>query len=195
MNTDEYSRLLQLSYPFLNTSDIAILLEQATYRFCENKETVLAKGNKAPTVFFILKGTVRGYFMNEKGEEKNIFLRPEGTLTGAPEALFSGLPSKYSFEAILETHLLVFNLVAIKAAAQKHPNIMEIYIAGLQENIQTLIGRVEGLIDKSAEERYTLLLERSPHFFQTAYHKHIANYLGINPVSLSRIIRKKSRGG
>ena len=49
------------------------------------------------------------------------------------------------------------------------------------------------LIDKSPEERYDALLQQSPQFFQTAFNKHIANYLGITPVSLSRIIRRKNK--
>ena len=48
------------------------------------------------------------------------------------------------------------------------------------------------MIDKSPEERYEELLQQSPQFFQTAFNKHIANYLGITAVSLSRIIRRKS---
>ena len=67
-------------------------------------------------------------------------------------------------------------------------------IAGLQENIQTLVFRVESLIDKLPEERYEELLERSPQFFQTAFNKHIANYLGITPNSLSRIIKRRKEG-
>ncbi len=70
-------------------------------------------------------------------------------------------------------------------------NINRLYIAALQENIQTLVGRVEALIDQSPAERYEELLNRSPQFFQRAFHKHIANYLGITPVSLSRIINRR----
>jgi len=47
------------------------------------------------------------------------------------------------------------------------------------------------LIDKMPEKRYEQLIETHPQFFQKAYNKHIANYLGITSVSLSRIIKRK----
>ena len=191
MPLDEY-QILQSTFPFLEKSDINALVSISKPHICHNKEVIIERGSKAQRIFFIVKGMVRGYFINEKGEEKNIFLRPEHTLTGAPDTLFSGLATKYTFQAILETHLLIYDFQEFKNLAVQYPNLTQLYIAGLQENVQTLIGRVESLIDQTPEERYDALLERSPQFFQTAFNKHIANYLGITAVSLSRIIRRKN---
>jgi CRP-like cAMP-binding protein len=192
MSLEEQHKILINTFPFLTDLDIQQLLTIAEYRCYQNKETIVQSGENARKTFFILKGMVRGYFVNKKGEEKNIFLRQEHTLTGAPESLFQNKPTKYTFEAILETHLLIYNFDDFMQLAAQNPNINNLYIKGLQENIQTLIGRVEMMIDKSPEERYEELLQQSPQFFQTAFNKHIANYLGITAVSLSRIIRRKS---
>lgn len=193
MTTITNHTILKSIYPYLSTADIDALLAISEYCFCQNKETIIKKGDKTPTIFFILSGMVRGYFINERGEEKNIFLRPEHTLTGSPDTLFSNLPTKYTFESILETHLLIFDFKVFKTLLKERPNLIQLYIDGLQENVQTLVNRVEYLIDKSPEERYDALLQQSPQFFQTAFNKHIANYLGITPVSLSRIIRRKNK--
>ena len=134
---------------------------------------------------------IRGFFINKKGEEKNIFLRPEHTISGAPECLFHNKPTKYTFESILETELLVFNFEELKSLGRKHPNLIQVNFEALQENIMTLISRVESLINLTPEERYEALLERSPQFFQTAFNKHIANYLGITAVSFSRIVKRR----
>ncbi len=192
MSLEEQNKILIDTFPFLTESDIQQLLTIAEYRCYQNKEKIIRSGENARRTFFTLKGMVRGYFINKKGEEKNIFLRPERTLTGAPESLFQNKPTKYTFEAILETHLLIYDLNDFIKLAAQNPHINTLYIKGLEENIQTLIGRVEMMIDKSPEERYEELLKRSPQFFQTAFNKHIANYLGITAVSLSRIIRRKS---
>ena len=192
MSSEEQHIILVNTFPFLTELDIQQILEIGEYRCFQNKEKIVRSGENAREIFFILKGMIRGYFVNKKGEEKNIFLRPEYTLTGAPESLFENKPTKYTFETILETHLLVFDFNNFMKLAETNPRILNLYIKGLQENIQTLIGRVEMMIDKSPEERYEELLKQSPHFFQTAFNKHIANYLGITPVSLSRIIRRKS---
>ncbi len=191
MTTDQQIQILKSTYPFLTKLDMEALFEISELKIFPNRSTIIATGQIAHFSFFTLKGMVRGYFINSKGEEKNIFLRPKHTFTGAPASLFHSQPSKYTFEAILETHLLVIDFKAFRQLAQQNWNINQIYVAALQENIQTLISRVEALIDRTPEERYEELLQQNPQFFQTAFNKHIANYLGITPVSLSRIIKRK----
>ncbi len=186
-------QVLKSTYPFLTKGDIKALLEISEFRKLHNKEIIIRSGQNSPISFFTLKGMVRGYFINKKGEEKNIFLRPEHTISGAPESLFHNQPTKYTFESILETELLVFKYDELKTLGKKHPNLIRVNFEALQENILTLISRVESLINLTPEERYEALLERSPQFFQTAFNKHIANYLGITPVSLSRIIKRRSK--
>lgn len=188
----ESIKVLQNTFPHLTMEDILVLLEIGEYQFCPNRTKIIQSGDKNQTIFFILSGMVRGYFINEKGAEKNIFLRPKHTLTGSPDTLFKNRASKYTFESILETEVLRFDYQRFKVLSKQYPNLIQLYINGLEENVQTLVNRVESLIDKSPEERYDDLLLQNPQFFQTAFNKHIANYLGITPVSLSRIIRRKS---
>ena len=190
MTSDQIRQTLHNTYPFLQKNDLDLLLQISNYQFFANRELIIKAGQKPKQGFFILKGMIRGYFLNQKGEEKNIFLRPEHTITAAPETLIQGKPTKYNFESILESHLLVMDMEELKRLIHQSPGLTQMFIEGLQENIMTLITRVEALIDKSPEERYQDLLNRSPQFFQKAFHKHIANYLGITAVSLSRIIKR-----
>ena len=194
MTTQQIANILEKTYPFLHAGDIGQLIQLGEYRLFKNKEVIFSAGKNSKKVFFILSGMVRGYFINQKGEEKNIFLRPEHTISGPPDSLFNNQPSKYTFESILASQLLLFEYDDFQSISQQFPNINRVYIAALQENIQTLIFRVESMIDKLPEQRYEELLERNPQFFQTAFNKHIANYLGITPNSLSRIIKRKKEG-
>jgi len=185
------NQILKVTYPFLTNDDLEALLKISQFRVCYNKEVLIRSGQINQNSFFILKGMIRGFFINEKGDEKNIFLRPEHTISGAPECLFRNKPTKFTFESILETELLVFNFEELKSLGKKHPNLIQVNFEALQENIMTLISRVESLISLTPEERYEALLEQSPQFFQTAFNKHIANYLGITAVSFSRIVNRK----
>ena len=47
--------------------------------------------------------------------------------------------------------------------------------------------RTLSMINKTAEERYAILLQSNPEIFQHASLKHIASYLGVTDTSLSRI--------
>jgi len=194
MENEQIKIILSSTYPFLKETDIHQFLKIAKYQSLKNREVFIQAGQNSNKIFFILSGMIRGYFINQKGEEKNIFLRPEHTISGAPDSLFQNKPTKYTFESILKSELLVCSFQNFQELSIQLPNINKIHLAALHENLQTLIFRVESLIDKLPEERYVELLEKSPQFFQTAFNKHIANYLGITPNSLSRIIKRKKEG-
>lgn len=53
--------------------------------------------------------------------------------------------------------------------------------------------RTLSLISETAEERYISFLKDQPRAFQLLPQKHIATYLGITPVSLSRLRNKMAR--
>jgi len=193
MQIAEQEKILQQTFPFLKKEDIAELLEMSSYRSLANKTILISAGQNSSTLFFILKGMIRGFFINEKGEEKNVFLRPAHTITGAPESLFKQSPTKYTFEAVTDTKLLLFNYDELLQLGYANQHVIQMLFMSYHENIQTLIYRVESMIDKAPEERYEALLARSPQFFEQAYQKHVANYLGITAVSLSRIIKRKAK--
>ena len=191
MNSQEIKNILQTTYPFLNENDLSLLLELGNYQELKNRSVVIQEGKIQNQLFFILKGMVRGYYINDDGVEINVFLRPEHTITGAPDSLFNNVSTKYNFQTVVHSHLLFFPFLKMLELSEVHPNIAKVYIACLQENVQTLIFRVESLIDKLPEERFDELLEKRPQFFDTALNKHIANYLGITPNSYSRILKRK----
>ena len=183
--------ILQESFSFLQPNEIQQFFNICKLVKVKNKTVLIKGGDLNAKSFFILEGLIRGYFTNEKGIEKNIFLRPEHTLTGDPSSLFHNLPAKYTFEAVGECVLLEINLKDLGTLIETYPRFNRVYISSLQEVVSTLIFRVESLIDKMPEKRYEQLIETHPQFFQKAYNKHIANYLGITSVSLSRIIKRK----
>ena len=191
LNSTQITEILKETYPFLLDSDIESLMRIAKLKQVSNKTVLIKGGEVSKKLFFIAEGLIRGYFTNDKGVEKNIFLRPERTITGAPNSLFNDRPTKYTFEAVGNCVLLEYTQEDFGRLSIENSQFTKMYVQGLHEVIKTLIFRVESLIDKMPEERYEQLINTNPIFFQKAYNKHIANYLGITSVSLSRIIKRK----
>ena len=46
------------------------------------------------------------------------------------------------------------------------------------------------MVMMTGEERYLDLLKKNPAFLESSYDKYVASYLGITPVSLSRIKKR-----
>lgn len=191
LNHSQITQIVKETFPFLKDEDIEEFISMCEVIKSPNKKVLVKGGEVSYNVYFILDGLIRGYFTNEKGLEKNIFLRSERTISGAPNSIFRNQPARYTFEAVGECQLLKFKVSDMLKLTKQNSNIARIYITGLQETIDSLIFRVESLIDKMPEKRYEQLIATNPQFFQKAYNKHIANYLGITSVSLSRIIKRK----
>ena len=195
MQINQLKERVAKQFPFLSETEISLLLNIGHPRQFKNKELLLELGKPAKSYFYIIQGMVRGVLQEDEDEEHTIFLKPENTFITAPEALKgSNLPTRYALQAIGPTTVLELPVDAFEELTYKYPSIAKVYIAGMKEAIATLIFRVELLSQKMPEERYEALLDKFPQFFQQAYNKYIANYLGITPTSLSRIIRRKKSG-
>lgn len=191
MIIEDQTRILQNTYSFLNIEDINTFLSITECKTYKHKSHLIAEGENSEKMYFILKGMIRGFFVNDKGKEKNIFIRPEHTVMGAPESLFSQKRTKYTIEVISDSTLLEYSYSDFMKLIEEKAVFTKMMLHTYQEVIHTLITRVESLIDRNPEQRYADLIEKHPQFFQKVYHKHIANYLGITSVSLSRIIKRR----
>ena len=190
LNKSEIKKKLKKLLPNLPISGIDNLLKISSYSLKQNKEIISKSGQHSKKVFLILKGSIRGYIINENGIEKNVLLRSEGVFIADAVGLFKNKPQKYTFETIGETKLLVFDFKKFESLAYKNPIILKLYLTALKEIILRLTYRVDSLITLTNEERYLKLHKLDPLFLGSAYSKHVANYLGMTPVSLSRIIKR-----
>lgn len=188
-------QVLKEQFPFLTEDALDALLAIGTVKTYKNKETIIRFEQKTDTISFVLKGMTRGYYVDEMGEEKTVFLRPTLTFFAPPETIEGQKPSKYTHDAIGETELVIFSFAEFENLTKTNLSIARLFIEGLKETTLTLVFRVETLAGKIPEERYAALLDRYPQFFQKAYNKYIANYLGITPNSLSRIIKRIKENG
>lgn len=166
-NADHIQTSLSKIFPFLSSADIDAFLSICQYKIFKNKEIIFPVGSTTRKAAFILSGVTRAYFMDKEGVDKNIMLRVENTFMGLPEWLFESKPTKYTFEAILECELLIFNMVDFENLARKNPAIFDLYMWSVKQMMAMMHYRIETMVNLSPEERYMDLLEKYPQFFQT----------------------------
>jgi len=183
-------QIFNKQFPFLTESSLELLMSIGQYKTYKNKEILVHFGQKTDKISFVLEGMVRGFYTDENGDEKTVFLRPTRTFFAPPETIDGQKISKYTFEAVGTTEMIHFPFTEFEKLTKTDLGIAQLFIEGLKETVLTLVFRVESLVGKMPEERYLALIEQYPQFFQKAYNKHIANYLGITPNSLSRIIKR-----
>ena len=191
-NTDFYHQFEKM-FPTIPKNDLKAFLSICTYKKCKNKEKIIEKESTIRNFAFIISGVVRGYVLDKNGVEKNLYLRKEGWFLGTHDHLFKAQPTKYTYESISKAEILLFNLDELQAICKTNPSLNELYTWGLRDTIYTISNRIESLICLSPEERYEELILNNPIFFNKAFNKHIANYLGITAPAFSRLIKRNKK--
>ncbi len=191
-NINELITTLSKEFPTLNEKDIEEFLRITTYKKIDKNSIILKSGIKTNKVFLILTGTVRGYITNDKGVEITLLIRSNGIFVADTGTLFTDAPQRMTLKTIEESHILLFNYKDFESLGNENPRIMQLHLATLKEAITRLFYRIESLTTMTPEERYKDIIALNPHFLRTTNAKYLANYLGITPQSLSRIIKRIS---
>ena len=156
-----------------------------------NKACILLKaGRQESNIYFIKKGVVRGYFDHENGEITFWFGEEGETIL----SMRSYVENKISYENIE----LLENCELYKIRTDKLQKLYEedVHIANWGRKLaeKELLKVESRLISReflSAKQRYDELIKNQPSLIQRIPLKYIASYLGITPVSLSRIRKEK----
>jgi CRP-like cAMP-binding protein len=151
------------------------------------KGTIILKADYIEKdIFFIKKGIVRGYSSRENGEV-TFWFGKEGDTIVSMRSYVENQKGYENIELLEDCELYV-----LKAEKLQQLFIEDIHIAnwGRKFAERELIKTEERLLSlqfRSATERYTELMGKNPNLIQRVQLGHIASYLGITQVSLSRI--------
>lgn len=154
-------------------------------------EHLLNAGDVTDSMYLILEGLTRSYFIDSEGKEFNKIFQAEGDIASAYVELLNQIPSRLNIQALENTKVLKIHFKKIQELYQRHPCWNEIgrkiaenfFIVKEQREYEFL------LLD--AENRYQNFLKDYAHLKKRIPQYQIAAYLGITPVSLSRIINSQ----
>ncbi|WP_139853539.1 Crp/Fnr family transcriptional regulator [Acinetobacter pullicarnis] len=165
------------------------LLQTGRIAFFKKKTTLLNEGEICHRVFMIEKGCVRSWF-NHDGNDVTFQFFFEGDIVTSFESLKNDLPALYNIETLTEVRLRVISKKELFDLIHRDleiKNSVDHYITERLYHYQKLfISRIKN----NPQQRYVELLNENPDIFEKVPHHYIATYLGITPVSLSRIRTK-----
>ena len=151
-------------------------------------DLIIVAGQDSYVPSILLSGLIRVFFLNAEGDDvTNLFIF-ERTFYGS-DFLTMKKASVCSFEALEDCTSLVLDLDVLNKELTTDIRLLLIYTGILEQSMNKKILRENSLISKSATERYLDLKNEYPGIEKRVNQTHIASYLGITPVSLSRIRR------
>jgi len=153
-------------------------------------QTLLMAGDRIREFYFVLNGILRYYYLTPEGKEFNKAFAKENDFAGSIGGLISSAPSRFSIEAIEDAKVIVLPVKLIVEGYDRHRS-WERLGRRLAENVafKKELREAEFLLD-SAEARYLAFLKEFADIPERIPQYHIASYLGITEVSLSRIRSK-----
>lgn len=174
-------------------ADWELLVPMLTVVKLGKHELFAREGERANKVGFLLEGNMRHYYTRD-GEEKTTYFYFENHFVSSYISCITGLPSELTIEALTDCRVLYFTYTDMKRLFDQSPvwerfgRLIAEYLAiGLEQ-------RMVGLLMLSPEERYAELVSGNKQKIMERIPQHyIANYLGITPVSLSRIRNRVTR--
>lgn len=174
----------------INLSDIQLVLKVAKRETYKKKEFILEQGSKSSKVYYIRKGLVRMYHVNEYGDEITFKLLPEHHVIANFEFLLEDKPSKYYFETLEKTSVICSDYQTLDNIASKYPKLESNRKYFLRKLLSEAKDRIESFVLLTPEQRYLKFIKDYPEMCNRVPDKYIAHVLGITPVSLSRIRKR-----
>lgn len=189
INTDLFLEELQkrLSVPEGEYEAFLNLWEPKKFK---RNEFIMRAGEIHKFSIFVVKGCLRQYIVNEKGEESIVYFAEERHFIGDLPALRNKTISNYCFQAIEECELLTISADNWEKAFIDFPWWTAAHLAGYQKWATKLQQQMADLHSLTGEQRYLKLLNEKPALFQRVPQHFIASYLGITPETVSRIRKK-----
>ena len=162
------------------------------YRDVPKKFRLTDVGEIAREAYFINKGMARLYFLKD-GDEINANFAFESDFIASLQSFLLKAPSRQAVETIEDCELLVLNKKDLDSLTLAYPKFNIFSKAIAEWAFITLQQRAASFILDSPEERYMNMLRERPNMLEQVPQHMIASYLGVTPVSLSRI-RKRISG-
>jgi len=152
------------------------------------KKDKIASFGEVPTNCFVLKsGIVRSYITDEKGKEFIRSLYIPMRAVGAFSSLILNKPTEVVYDCLTDCTLLVGDFKRFKELAKENIELANLYNVILERLFIRMEKRIFELSSLDGKERYLKLKRYIPKIDTLIPQYHIASYLNITPVQLSRI--------
>ncbi len=140
---------------------------------------------------FVSEGLFRYLYRDTNGNEFTKNFLPEGSFIASYSAMVAQQPSSMFIEALEDSMIYELNYADWIELKKDHPCWNFLLIAILEKVFSVKESRERDLLLLDAQQRYDIFREEYPGLESRIRQHMIASYLGISPVSLSRLLHKE----
>lgn len=167
--------------------ELAYLESRLRFQRLARGEFLTRAGEVADVVGFVVSGLIRKAHVTPRGKPIVRGFGGPGAVVGAYVSLLTSTPSYLSVEALRDSELFVLRWSELNALYARHSCFQTIGRRLAELTLLEREARAHELLTLSASERYARFRETHRALLPELRSYDIASYLGITPVSLSRL--------
>ncbi|UTW64518.1 Crp/Fnr family transcriptional regulator [bacterium SCSIO 12741] len=157
----------------------------------QKKGFLLRAGNYCRSRYFITKGCVRLFYIDNKGNEQIIHFGIDQWWISDYESLINNKPSTLFIQALEPTEILELPQKGFEELCEKVPQTERLFRKIMERTFVATQKRIEFIYSLNGEEQLQLFMNSNPKFTQRVPQYMIASYLGMSPEFVSKIKAKK----
>lgn len=176
-------------YLHFTDEEFKLLTDQLVVKTLKKHQKLVSEGEVCRYVGFIPNGLFRCFSLRNDGEERIEHFGVSGEWISEYPSFPNQIPARQTIEALNDSDILLLSYDKLQILLQS-PKI-ERFVRLLSEDMASK-NRIfiNDIRHANPEERYKLLLNLRPDLIEQVPQHYIANFLGMTPVSLSRIRRR-----
>lgn len=179
---------------FVNLTDeeFSFFTSLLKHKKLRRKQYLLQAGDVCRYEAFVIKGCLRTYSVDEKGQEHVLQFAMEDWWTGDLHSFLTETVSYYNIDALEESEVLQIDNASLEKLYIAVPKFERFFRILMQNSLIAFQKRLMNAIRVKAEDRYVEFVNKYPQLEQRLPQHQLASYLGITPETLSRIRKQLS---
>jgi len=156
----------------------------------EARTVLLREGEISDHAFYVRQGCLREWF-NKDGKEITFQFFFEGQTVASIDSFMNAEPSLYNIESIEPATVVSISRESFEKIYLTFPEFRDEFQKLIYRRFRNYANLFVSRIRDTPRERYEDLIRNHPEIIQRVPQYYIASYLGITPISLSRIRNRR----
>jgi len=171
-------------------SELTSIAEDVDLQSFKKGTILLHQGDIPEKCYFVLKGCIRQYSVDEEGRENTFNFYTEEQFIAIFNHHSEDKTSRYSLGCLEDCVLVVGELSPDQGAYDANPAMEAMIRKMIEANVGEVNDSFARFVASKPEDRFKALLQNRPDLIDRVPQHQLASYLGITPESLSRIKKR-----
>jgi CRP-like cAMP-binding protein len=178
---------LMTRFPELNPAEAQSLATHARCKTLKRDEPLLQASEFWRDAFWVERGALRLFYIDADGAESNKNFHLEDAMIWPVAPFLRDEPVSFFVTALEQTVVHCLPYEALEKNVHTMPSWTALQLKALSILVEDKMRREQTFLQHTARQRYEALLQMRPDWAQRIPLRHLASYLGMTDVSLSRL--------